>query len=130
MEGIRARCARAPARAHRRRSAPVQHLAHSGELTPGQLGGLLRLSSGGITGLVHRLERAGHISRHANTRDRRSVVVRLTPAIAARAADAWAPYVAEIDALAAALSDADRLARDADAAAHDALAVPLPVLWA
>jgi Mg-chelatase subunit ChlD len=112
--------------------------------------GLLQLSSGGITGLIHRLERAGHVSRHANTRDRRSAVVRLTPAMANWAADSWAPYVAEIDALAAELSDADRsvlrrflegaadaaerhadrLARNADAAAHDALAVPLPALWA
>jgi DNA-binding MarR family transcriptional regulator len=128
----------------------VQHLARAGELTPGQLGGLLQLSSGGTTALIQRLERAGHVSRHANTRDRRSAVVRLTPAMADWAADAWAPYVAEIDALAAELSDADRnvvrrfldgaadaaerhadrLARDANAAAHDALAVPLPALWA
>jgi DNA-binding MarR family transcriptional regulator len=128
----------------------VQYLARAGELTPEQLGALLQLSSGGTTGLIQRLERAGHVSRHANWRDRRSVVVRLTPAIAERAADAWAPYVAEIDELAAELSDADRevvrrflegaadaaerhadrLARHADAAAHDAQAVPLPALWA
>jgi hypothetical protein len=64
--------------------------------------------------------------------------------------DAWAPIVAEIDALALELSNherevvrrfveraadaaerhADRLARKADANAHDALAVPLPALWA
>jgi DNA-binding MarR family transcriptional regulator len=128
----------------------VQHLARAGELTPGQLGGLLQLSSGGTTGLIQRLQRAGHVSRHANPRDKRSAVIRLTPAITARAADAWAPFVADLDALAAQLSDterdivrrflegtadaaerhADRLARDADAAAYDALAVPLPALWA
>jgi DNA-binding MarR family transcriptional regulator len=128
----------------------VQHLARAGELTPGQLGGLLQLSSGGTTGLIHRLERAGHLSRHANPRDRRSAVVRLTPAIAAWAADAWSPFVSEIDALASELSEderdlvrrfldgaadaaerhADRLARDADSSAHEALAVPLPALWA
>jgi DNA-binding MarR family transcriptional regulator len=128
----------------------VQHLARAGELTPGQLGALLQLSSGGTTALIQRLERGGHVSRHANPHDKRSAVVRLTPAIAARAADAWAPFVAEIDALAARLSEterevvrrfvegtadaaerhADRLARDADASAHNALAVPLPALWA
>jgi DNA-binding MarR family transcriptional regulator len=86
----------------------VQHLARAGELTPGKLGGLLQLSSGGTTGLIQRLQRAGHVSRHANCRDRRSVVVRLTPAIAAWAADAWAPFVAEIAALVAELSDTDR----------------------
>lgn len=128
----------------------VQHLARAGELTPGQLGSLLQLSSGGTTGLIQRLQRAGHVSRHAHPRDRRSAVVRLTPAIASWATDAWAPFVADIDALVADLSDterdvvrrfleaaadaserhADRLARDADASAHDALAVPLPALWA
>src|SRR5919197_3062422 len=128
----------------------VQYLARSGEQTPGQRGTLLQLSSGGTTGLIHRLERAGHVSRHAHPRDRRSTVVRLTPAIAAWATDAWAPFVADVDALASSLSDrgqqvvrrflegaaeaaerhADRLARDADATAHDALAVPLPALWA
>jgi DNA-binding MarR family transcriptional regulator len=128
----------------------VQHLARAGELTPGQLGALLQLSSGGTTGLIHRLQRAGHVSRHAHPHDRRSAVVRLTPAIAAWATEAWAPFVAEIDALAVGMSEhdrevvrrflegaadaaerhADRLVRDADASAHDALAVPLPALWA
>jgi DNA-binding MarR family transcriptional regulator len=128
----------------------IQHLARAGELTPGQLGALLQLSSGGTTGLIQRLERAGHVSRHAHPRDGRSTVVCLTPAIAAWATDAWAPFVAEVEGLAAALpegeqevvrrfldgaaqaaeSHADRLVRDADATAHDALAVPLPALWA
>jgi DNA-binding MarR family transcriptional regulator len=128
----------------------VQHLARAGELTPGQLGSLLQLSSGGTTGLIQRLQRAGHVTRHANPRDRRSAVVRLTPAIASWATEAWAPFVADVDGLASELSDsefdvvrrflegaadaaerhADRLARDADTSAHDALAVPLPALWA
>jgi DNA-binding MarR family transcriptional regulator len=128
----------------------VQHLARAGELTPGQLGSLLQLSSGGTTGLIQRLQRAGHVSRHAHPRDRRSAVVRLTPAIASWATDAWAPFVADIDTHISDLSDterevvrrfleaaadaserhADRLAHDADASAHDALAVPLPALWA
>jgi DNA-binding MarR family transcriptional regulator len=128
----------------------VQHLARAGELTPGQLGALLQLSSGGTTGLIQRLQRAGHVSRHAHPRDRRSAVVRLTPTIATWAAEAWAPFVAEIDALALRLSaseqevvrrflegaadaaerHADRLVRDADGSAHDRLAVPLPALWA
>ena len=128
----------------------VQHLARAGELTPGQLGALLQLSSGGTTALIHRLRRAGHVSRHAHPRDRRSAVVRLTPAIARWATEVWAPFVADIDALVLRLSEgeeeivrrflegaadaaerhADRLVRDADASAHDALAVPLPGLWA
>jgi DNA-binding MarR family transcriptional regulator len=128
----------------------VQHLARAGELTPGQLGGLLQLSSGGTTALIHRLQRAGHVSRHAHPHDRRSAVVRLTPAIAAWATGAWAPFVADLDGLVEPMSaderevvrhflegaaeaaerHADRLVRDADASAHDSLAVPLPALWA
>jgi DNA-binding MarR family transcriptional regulator len=128
----------------------IQHLARAGELTPGQLGALLQLSSGGATGLIHRLQRAGHVSRHAHPCDRRSAVLRLTPAIAAWATEAWAPLVAEIDAMVEAIAPderevvrlflegashaaerhADRLVRDADASAHDALAVALPALWA
>ena len=128
----------------------VQHLARAGELTPGQLGALLQLSSGGTTGLIHRLQRAGHVTRHPHPRDRRSSVLRLTAAIATWLTEAWGPYVADLDAHARRLSEdqremlcrflegaadaaerhADRLARDADTRAHDELAVPLPALWA
>jgi DNA-binding MarR family transcriptional regulator len=70
----------------------IQHLARAGKLTPGQLGWLLQLSSGGTTGLVHRLERGDHLIRDEHPRDRRSTVLRLTPAIAAWTSEAWAPF--------------------------------------
>ena len=128
----------------------VQHLARAGELTPGQLGTQLQLSSGGTTGVAHRLQRAGHITRDAHPLDRRSTVLRLTPTMEESATEAWAPLVNALDQLAHELSaseresitrfvervadaaeqHADRLARDADARAQDALAVPLPALWA
>jgi DNA-binding MarR family transcriptional regulator len=128
----------------------VQYLAQAGELTPGQLGAQLQLSSGGTTALIHRLQRAGHITRDAHPSDGRSAVVRLTPPMQDSATEAWAPLVAELDALALELSDtdheavmrfleraadaaerhADRLARDAATNAQGALAVPLPALWA
>jgi DNA-binding MarR family transcriptional regulator len=128
----------------------VQHVARAGELTPGQLATQLQLSSGGTTGLIHRLQRAGHVTRNPHPRDRRSTVLRLTPAIEESATDAWAPLIAELDQLTRALSPsdqesvtrfiervadaaerhADRLSRDADAQAHAALAVPIPALWA
>jgi DNA-binding MarR family transcriptional regulator len=126
------------------------HLARSGELTPGQLGSLLQLSSGGTTGLINRLERGGHVIRRADPRDRRSALVRLTASTEARAGEAWAPLVAEIDAATRELSGPEReavtrfldrasdaverrvarMSREADAVAHDALVVPLPALWA
>jgi DNA-binding MarR family transcriptional regulator len=128
----------------------VQHLARAGGLTPGQLTALLQLSSGGTAGMIHRLERAGHVTRHEHPRDGRSTVVRLTPDIQAWAGDAWSALVDEIDSKVHELSEreamlvqrfledvadaterhADRLAADADVAAHDELTVPLPALWA
>jgi hypothetical protein len=66
------------------------------------------------------------------------------------ATEAWAPLAADLDSLVRQLAGAEaetvrrfvegvadaaerhatRIAADADAAAHDALAVPLPPLWA
>lgn len=128
----------------------VQHLARAGELTPGQLGARLQLSSGGTSGLIGRMQRAGHVTRNGHPGDARVAVLGLTREIQAWATDAWAPLVVEIDALVQALSlsegravqrflesvaegaerHAGRLAADADAASRDALAVPLPALWA
>ncbi|MET0783453.1 MarR family winged helix-turn-helix transcriptional regulator [Leifsonia flava] len=42
-------------------------------LTPGQLGAAVRLSSAATTGLVDRLERAGHLVRRRDDEDRRRV---------------------------------------------------------
>ena len=128
----------------------MQHLARAGELTPGQLGARLQLSSGGTTGLIQRMQSAGHVTRDRHPGDRRGAVLRLTPGIQECAAKAWTRLVAEIDALVDDLSSpevevvrrfleavadaaerhATRLAADAHAAAHDSLAVPLPALWA
>ncbi|MCW3064097.1 MAG: Transcriptional regulator, partial [Solirubrobacterales bacterium] len=49
--------------------AAILLLARSGHLTPGQLGGLLSLTSGGVTALTQRLERAGHIRRQPHPVD-------------------------------------------------------------
>jgi DNA-binding MarR family transcriptional regulator len=59
----------------------VPHLARAGELTPSQLGAHLQLSSGGSTGVIYRLQRAGHITRDPHPHDGRSAVVRLTPSM-------------------------------------------------
>ena len=42
-------------------------------ITPGRLGEQLNLSSGSVTALIDRLERAGHIRRDRDTADRRKV---------------------------------------------------------
>jgi DNA-binding MarR family transcriptional regulator len=128
----------------------VQHLARAGELMPGQLATQLQLSSGGTTAVIHRLHQAGHITRDAHPLDSRSTLLRLTPTMDESATAAWAPLVGALDQLAEELSASEResitrfiervadaaeqhaarVARDADVCARDALAVPLPALWA
>ena|SRR5438445_9006337 len=51
-------------------------VAELGECTPKQIAEMTGLSTGAITGIVDRLERAGYAKRHPNPRDRRSVLIR------------------------------------------------------
>src|SRR3954451_11434614 len=124
------------------------HLAREGALTSGQLGALLRLTSGGTTALVQRLERLGYVDRVAHPRDRRSSLVRLSASAEAEVGAVYAPLVDELDTLVAQLSARDRravaaflehvalagehhadlLARRADARPPDA-GMPVPGLW-
>lgn len=49
---------------------------NGGAMTPGELGRCCGLSSGGVTVVLDRLEKAGYVTREPNPRDRRSVIVR------------------------------------------------------
>src|SRR3954447_14463981 len=51
-------------------------IAELGETTPKQLADATGLSTGAITGIVDRLERAGYAKREPNAKDRRSVLIR------------------------------------------------------
>jgi DNA-binding MarR family transcriptional regulator len=51
-------------------------IAEQGGVTPKQLSEATALSTGAITGIVDRLERAGYAIREPNPGDRRSVIVR------------------------------------------------------
>jgi DNA-binding MarR family transcriptional regulator len=51
-------------------------IAELGETTPKYLAEATGLSTGAITGIVDRLERAGYARREPNPKDRRSVIVR------------------------------------------------------
>jgi DNA-binding MarR family transcriptional regulator len=127
----------------------LNHVAERGELSPTAIGRLLGLSSGGTTALVQRLERAGHLARQPHPDDRRSTLLRLTPATAKRleaaessllegladlAARFSAPEqacVAEFLTELAALSEQRLDGRRADAASPaQALTRPVPSLWA
>jgi DNA-binding MarR family transcriptional regulator len=51
-----------------------------GPATPGQLAARTGLTTGGITVVLDRLEKAGFIAREPNPEDRRSLIVRTIPA--------------------------------------------------
>lgn len=51
-----------------------------GPMTPGGLARCSGLSSGGVTVVLDRLEKAGYVRRTANPADRRSVLVAIVPA--------------------------------------------------
>jgi DNA-binding MarR family transcriptional regulator len=51
-----------------------------GPLTPKVLGQYSRLSSGGVTVVLDRLEKGGYVRRQANPKDGRSIVVDFSPA--------------------------------------------------
>jgi len=50
-------------------------LRHEGKRSAGELAKLCGLSSGGVTGMVDRLERAGMVRREPDAKDRRKVLV-------------------------------------------------------
>jgi DNA-binding MarR family transcriptional regulator len=125
------------------------HLAERGEMAPSALAAILHLSSGGATALVQRLERAGHVTRHPHPTDRRSILVGLSPAIVKRLEEAYAPLEHGMQSVASALGDAERaavvevltqlasLCEDLEASLRrepepepEALARPVPSLWA
>jgi DNA-binding MarR family transcriptional regulator len=62
-----------------------------GPLTAGDLARRSGLTSGAITGVIDRLEKAGFAARAADAADRRKVLVRALPTIAERAAPAVKP---------------------------------------
>lgn len=74
-------------------------------ITPGRLGEQLDLSSGSVTALIDRLERAGHIRRDRDTADRRKVFLRYADQGAALARSFFAPLGRRNDRVMARFSD-------------------------
>jgi DNA-binding MarR family transcriptional regulator len=85
----------------------VLAIGRSGQLTPGELGRRLSMTSGGVTALVQRLERAGHVRRHPHPRDRRSSLLSLQSDTLERASALYAPLVADLDAAVDRLDEAE-----------------------
>jgi DNA-binding MarR family transcriptional regulator len=80
-------------------------LALTGPISAGRLAELTGLTTGAITGVVDRLERAGFARRDKDAHDRRRVIVRLVPEQQDRVASLFEPLRREAMALYASYSD-------------------------
>lgn len=76
-------------------------------LTPGRLGRHLGLSSGATTAVIDRLERAEHVSRARDVRDRRRVTLHFGDAAAVLGAAFFGPLGAKMDAMLAGFGSAE-----------------------
>ncbi|GAA3791678.1 MarR family transcriptional regulator [Amycolatopsis tucumanensis] len=77
-------------------------------MTPSQLRAEMLISSSGLTGRLHRLERDGWITREASADDQRSVLVTLTPEAVSDLDDDIAEHFAFEDDLLAPLTPQQR----------------------
>ena len=81
-----------------------------GPVTAGTIGQHTGLTTGAVTGLMDRLEKAGYVRRERDPRDRRKVVVELLPneRMDALLAAALGPFSDDMTKLAASYSEAER----------------------
>lgn len=86
-------------------------IENAGGLTAGELAAEVGLTSGAVTGVVDRLERAGFACRVPDPADRRRVKVEVTPEFYARAERIWGPLAAEWEATLASRFTAVELTR-------------------
>jgi DNA-binding MarR family transcriptional regulator len=125
----------------------LEHLKRDGELTPGELADRMQLSSGGMTAVIDRLHRHGHVARHPHPSDRRRSLLRAKAkkrvVVASVAADDIASMVNALtpderacverfimDIADLAERQADRLADEARSRATARLDLPEPIAWA
>jgi DNA-binding MarR family transcriptional regulator len=73
-------------------------IENSGGLTAGELAAEAGLTTGAVTGVIDRLERAGFARRVPDPADRRRVKVEVTPKFYARADRIWGPLAADWEA--------------------------------
>ena len=70
-----------------------------GPTTAGHLAELGGLTTGAVTGVLDRLEKAGYVRRESDPADRRKVVVRIVPGAAERVEALYRPMLASTDPL-------------------------------
>jgi len=85
----------------------------AGPLAPTELARLLGFTTGGVTTVLDRLERAGYIARHPDPADRRRQLVQTTAATAARDREVFGDLIQRTGDLLATYTD-DQLTLIAD----------------
>jgi DNA-binding MarR family transcriptional regulator len=78
------------------------------KLGPVELGALLGISSGSATGMVDRLESAGHVRREPHPSDRRRLVVAPTESTTRNVIAVLRPMLNDLDALAGEFTEAEQ----------------------
>ncbi|MCE4052423.1 MarR family winged helix-turn-helix transcriptional regulator [Pseudomonas sp. Au-Pse12] len=88
--------------------AALEHLITDGPLPPTELAARLSVTTAGITQVIDRLERAGHVVRQRQLNDKRRVLVCPVPASAAEAYRHIAPMLNGLGTVLGALDGQDR----------------------
>lgn len=88
--------------------AALEQLQVAGELSPGELGILLAMPSASVTALLDRLEGKKMITRRPNPKDRRGLLISLTPVAMKKASLDLLPVAEAMIERAAAMSEAER----------------------
>jgi DNA-binding MarR family transcriptional regulator len=86
-------------------------IENAGGLTAGELAAETGLTTGAVTGVIDRLERAGFARRVSDPEDRRRVKVEVTPKFYARAEKIWGPTAADWQSSLASRFTAEELER-------------------
>ncbi|WP_192560566.1 MarR family winged helix-turn-helix transcriptional regulator [Pseudomonas allokribbensis] len=88
--------------------AALEHLITDGPLPPTELASRLSVTTAGITQVIDRLERAGHVVRERQLNDKRRVLVCPVPESVAQAYRHIAPMLNGLSAVLGALDGKDR----------------------
>jgi DNA-binding MarR family transcriptional regulator len=86
-------------------------IENAGGLTAGELARETGLTTGAVTGVIDRLERAGYARRAPDPEDRRRVKVEVTPKFYSRADRIWGPLAADWERSLSARFTAEQLER-------------------
>src|SRR2546423_4558260 len=73
----------------------INIIENSGGLTAGELAAEAGLTTGAVTGVIDRLDRAGFARRVSDPEDRRRVKLEVTPKFYSRADKIWGPVKAD-----------------------------------